>query len=455
MKMKKILAAILLASCLLTLAACGSSGAGTVPPAGQTGGNNGGNNGGDNTNDFPKFKTANTKEVVLTAENGCVVTLTPMTYREDYAELRVNFQNNTDGVRKLNMDCFSINGMMLDNYVFVEAEAGEADVDVIEFYTDELRMMGIFQIAKIEILFNIMDEDWNVEETLTCKIDSTAADKYEADPMAYFNAVTSEKAQKQLYYKVKDSVDTRTALGHEVYAESIVYVEKEYSGEQLRLELVNESSQMRYVQIGVDMVNGMTASGGDKSYTIFPGARAVVTIDMEWVLESSLREAFGMKGVSTVELSSEVYTCYDDGSMNWEEESEYEILSYTVPGTSEKPDYSGMVLYEENGLKITAKAPVEEVYSDEYKETYVYLIFENVGDMDLYIRENYDKEIIVETGEDGYVYFQNPSYLYMGERVVCYVEVDNMTGNSIFLPLTAEDNDDISNCWEVDLNIQF
>jgi hypothetical protein len=343
---------------------------------------------------------------------------------------------------------------MVNGYLHMEVDSGATDFDVFSFSYDELRTLGIFQIATMDILMNIINEEWITEETHSIQVKSDAADTYEEDPQAYYNAITSQKAQNQLEYKVIVNEDIREELGTDLYLESKVFMKSRY-GEYLKMEVVNEGSQMRYVRIGTEMVNGMPANSASEYFTIFPGKKAVFSIDMEWALPKTLREAFEMDEIATAVIFADMYNCTENGSMDWNDDGEYKDMNFTVPGVTAAPNMSGTVVYEENGLKITAKAPVVDVFSDEYREAYVYLIFENVGDMDLYLRESDEKEATVNGIVPDYYYFQNPSYLYMGDRVICYLEVDNMDVNSIYLPMTAEDNDDSSDWWEVELNIQF
>ncbi len=448
--MKKFLAVLLALAMLLSLAACGKKAdkedkkeQGKEEEQEQV-----------ETVQWGEFKCAATQETELLTNTGSTITIAPLDYENEYAAIHTTFLNNTESTKYLSVVAFAVNGMMFNVDLYFSADSGQEAFDMFGVSQNELRAKGIFEIGIVDLMFSVCDEDGNVEETLSCRIESDAAENYVADPQAYFTFINNQEAQSEGGYNVAASVDERLSLGGEIYLESKVYVENA-GNEYLLLEVVNETSEMCYMNVSANMVNSMVAEGAGESITVFPGAKAILSVDMEWALPEAKRRAFGVEQISDISLYFESYNCLEDGSIDWEAESQFYNIRYTLPETSATPDMSGTVLYEGERLRVTAKAPVDVVVDGMGESTYVYLIFENVGQTDLSIQENGAKDIVVNGDEGKEIYFSNPYYLYTGDYTICHVNVDNMEGESVFLPLLINDYEDSSIRWEVDLTIPF
>jgi hypothetical protein len=160
-----------------------------------------------------------------------------------------------------------------------------------------------------------------------------------------------------------------------------------------------------------------------------------------------------MEEIANVDLWSEMYTCLDDGSIDWEAESTYEGVTFKVPDAVQIPDIiSGTLLYEEKTLKIIAKNPVAETFEDGSKTTYVYMLFCNTGESDLQIRLDTEKEITVEGGT-GSVYFQEPNDLIMGDTMINCLQIEQMQGDAVIIPLCVVDVDGPGGIWNFELRV--
>lgn len=439
MKLKKILALCLALCLVFSLVACGKKDK---------------EKDGGKTPELPvwrEFSTeATTEKTVLTAQNGCTVTIEPVSYANEYVEMRVNFHNPTESEKVLELEAIAINGMMLNVYMSVYAQPDEEAFDLLGASQDELRIKGIFEIATIDILFTVTDEEAGQQEALSCQLKSSAQNVTET-PDAYYNAITSQEAQAELEYAIVNSNDERFALGNDVYLESKILLDQDF----MLLEVVNEADTMRHGQISTDLVNGMYGTQVGESYTLFPGARAIYAIDLAWSLPKTMRLAFGMEKIASVNLFSEIYLCMGNGDIDWESDGEYMSIRYLVPDTTETPDMtSGAVLYEEKGLKVIAKTPVQGVDPAEQDSTYVYLIFVNTGDSDLEIVQDSEKQILVN-GDCEMVYFQEPYYLFMDDSAICHVLVDKMSGSSVTIPLLITAMEGGFGIWDVELTVPF
>ena len=127
-------------------------------------------------------KTATIEETVLVDESGVKITAKELTYSNYAAELILVIENNSDKdlsfiANSVGYSCNSINGYMIpEGYLNCDVAAGKKANDTIPIGYDTLMLYGIYEIADIEIGFDISDDDYNHTYTGPRTIQTTAVD---------------------------------------------------------------------------------------------------------------------------------------------------------------------------------------------------------------------------------------------------------------------------------------
>ena len=427
---KKFLALSLALATLLSLAACGEKSLKAF-------------------NEKPTTETT-----VLSAQDESAITIDPVEYVDGNVELNVHYETSASDARTVSLVAISVNGVTMHVPFLAESEAGESISQKISIPQNDLRLRGIFGLSTIDLLFTIADETSTITDTLSTQIKTSAAKRYKTDDKAYLQIVTGKKTQKELGYTVVNSITEQpTALGYDVSLKSQVFVNAG-DNEYLLLEVANEGDAMRYVQIGTSSVNGMFTDGAIENCTILPGTKAVFALDMNAALPAAVRDAFGMDGIATVELSCDVYGYTENGEIDWDESGEYTDFTYNNPERSVTMDLSGTEIYNKHGLKISAKSPVEQVVGDEVKETYVYLIIENTGNVGYTVLPKSGGETVVG-GDSNFLYFDNPGFIGEGDIVISHLMAENMTGQQVIMPLYLQPNNGAEGILRIKLEIPF
>lgn len=126
---------------------------------------------------FEEFqKTASIEETVLFESDDILITATGLEYTEYSADITIVIENNSDKdltfiSNSIGYSCNSVNGYMIqDGYINSGVPAGKKANKTLSFSYDMLRLYGIFEIADVEIGFDISDNDYNHVYTGPCYI---------------------------------------------------------------------------------------------------------------------------------------------------------------------------------------------------------------------------------------------------------------------------------------------
>lgn len=92
--------------------------------------------------------------------------------------------------------------MVSEGYLNCDVAAGKKANDSISIGYDTLMLYGIFEIADIEIGFDISDDDYNHTYTGPRTILTTAADGYDYDTPVYRENIASKESQAEYDYSV-------------------------------------------------------------------------------------------------------------------------------------------------------------------------------------------------------------------------------------------------------------
>lgn len=129
--------------------------------------------------------TATIEPTVLVDENGIKITANDIKYANNQIQLGLTLENNTEKdisvtAGTIGYSVNSINGyMMRDGYVNADIAPGMKSNETVYFDTSELELMGITDVADIEIGFNIDDKDYNnIMKTGPIAIKTSLADSY-------------------------------------------------------------------------------------------------------------------------------------------------------------------------------------------------------------------------------------------------------------------------------------
>lgn len=197
--MRKSISILLTVLLVLSLAACGATNEGatvddsssTASTESQTPDKNNNSDADDDDESQGNYelrefkKGATIEETVLVDENGVKITATELTYGNYSAEVALLIENNSDKdlsfiANSIGYSCNSVNGYMVpEGYLNCDVAAGKKASDTISIGYDTLMLYGIFEIADIEIGFDISDDDYNHTYTGPITLRTSAADGYD------------------------------------------------------------------------------------------------------------------------------------------------------------------------------------------------------------------------------------------------------------------------------------
>ena len=438
---KKIALVLALVMVLMMLAACGDEGVPYVPNnnSGSVGDNiatlPGGNDepgttlpnttlpGGMQSNqtqpeNVRQFDTsAETDEVAVLRENGCLLIISPVTFVDNEMIFNVTLENPTDRGVFFSTRTSVMNGTVVEPYGSVYAEAGKTESAAFGLDTRELRMCGLFSLNKLELNLEIYDDVDYATETLTVVLKEKNAGRFELDLETYYAEVIEANAMNfDLVHAEKMDLEV---YGVKVLNQALV--KNEYGVDQLMMEVYNTNSRSVYIDWLVTAVNGLQNSGGGDGCAVPAGCRAVLVWDTSWEYDENKREAFGIKSLAKVDYTINVY--------DEDYESEEIESSLIVPGEKATLDMSATVIYDVDGVKISAKKAVGNEYA-----TYIYLIFENNGATDYYVEQDNNDITIDGTAES--VWANLPYAMWEDDFRIGEVTMINVEAEMITIPCT-------------------
>ena len=360
--MKKILCFLMALAMTVSLAACG----GNTALGGDASGNK--DSGREDSPPPEMFTSQSTiEETVLVDEKDVKITATGLTYTDYSAELAVTIENNSTQdlafhSATLSYSCNSVNGYMVDDgYLGADVPAGKKANETMRFDTDTLLMLGITDIAEMELGFEIDDDDY---DTYLC-----------TGPIPLKTTLASAGDTGETFRSVVSSGILESVYGGSVehFAEDVLYDEEgvrvvsqtliaNWDGEQaLLLELENTSSDQVCLSAGDICLNGLTIQGGTwTTDTINPGKRRVTMLNFTSMLDADCLECLGLTDPADIRCSLTL------SDMEGNKLHRPEEIHVQVPGKNGSYDDKGDVLYEEDDVRIICKGLIEDSasYSD-------------------------------------------------------------------------------------------
>ena len=335
-------------------------------------------------------KGATIEETVLVDEDNVKITATELTYGNYAAELTLVIENNSDKdlsfiANSVGYSCNSVNGYMVpEGYLNCDVAAGKKANDSISISYDSLMLYGIFEIADIEIDFDISDDDYNHTYTGPRIILTSAADGYDYETPVYRENIASQESQTEYDYSVPYfSTDTVYEESGLVIASQAV-MENQDGESILLLEVVNNSDAVVGISTTNIDINGLRVCDSTWSYdTVNPGKTAIVNIDLSSVLEPEYWDIYGIQEVGNVALK---VSFKDDDS---KEITEPALLSIDIPGADASFSMDGTEVYNGNGIRLVSKGVFADPseYSD---DLHILMVAENTSGRTLALHDVYD-----------------------------------------------------------------
>lgn len=335
-------------------------------------------------------KGAGIEETVLYNEGDILIKALGLTYDEYSAELNLEIENNTDKDLQflsgtLGYSCNAINNFMLESgYLNCDVSAGKKAVDRVVFDYSDLMIYGIDEIAKIEMAFDISDDDFNRIYTGACPIETSASSGYDYSADHYQATITSKAAMNTYSYSM---LDFKTDIPYDENGVKLLSsgILKNKDGDiSLFLEFENNGSDTVKIGSSGIKINGIIACTLNwSSVLVAPGHRGIESIELTSVLDRPFWNIYGINDLGSVEVA---LTQYPEEGMNelGTKEIVHDISDVTATYNSD-----GTELYNNNGVRIVLKDIVAG--QDEYDSDYhMLLLAENNGGEAYTIDDEYD-----------------------------------------------------------------
>lgn len=340
---------------------------------------------------FEEFqKTASIEETVLFESDDILITATGLEYTEYSADITIVIENNSDKdltfiSNSIGYSCNSVNGYMIqDGYINSSVPAGKKANETLSFSYDMLRLYGIFEIADVEIGFDISDNDYNHVYTGPCQIRTSIADQYDYQKQYYRETIVSDGAAEYFGYTIPCFSDEALSDQDGIKVASSVFMEKNEDESALLLEVENNTEQsVRVIMEDIGLNELGVYSGTWSSESVNPGKKAILDLDFSALLDDGLQDAYGLQSVGSVTLTMEF------------ENQDGETIADPITVTVENPDVTaefskeGEEVYNSENIRIVMKDVIAD--DSEYSgDIYVLLLVENKTSENITITDLYD-----------------------------------------------------------------
>ncbi len=285
----------------------------------------------------PKSLSTNAKieETVLVDESGIKIIANALNYTQYSVDVDLTIENNTEKdlsfcCGTMGYSCNSVNG-----YMNTKVGAGKKAKEVISFSVRDLAMMGIIDIADIEIGFDIEDDFYDTYlQTGPRQIRTSIAESYDYSIDSYQEAIVSDALATEYGYLVNHHA-------------------KEEGYNQGGIHIV-------YITIGDISINGLSLQNGIwVSDAVNVGKHCITSINLTSILERT-RNMFGIEEIGEISFA------FGQKDTKYNQLIDPEDISISISDDASF-NRAGTELYQADGIRIVAKGLVADSasYSDD------------------------------------------------------------------------------------------
>lgn len=329
--------------------------------------------------ELPAFALqATMEETILVDEKDVKITATALQGTSYQVELSLAIENNSDTDLSflsgtMGYSCNSVNGYMIDDgYLNVDVVAGKKANETIKFSVDQLELMGITDIADIEIGFHIQTSDYDTYlRTGPRQLRTSLSDSYDYSADTYQEAINNGEFAQIYSYSMEYFATEVPFEKNGVKVLSWGLVTNKDHEKTVFLEVENTSTDQIFLTTSNFYFNGLLVGGYTwSSEAINSEKRKVITLPLSSMLEESYWEIFGLTELGDITFSIGL------ANPDRQKIAPAEMVSLLLPGVQATFDTAGEEIYNENGLRIISKGLVES-NSDYLNDVYVLFLAEN------------------------------------------------------------------------------
>lgn len=340
---------------------------------------------------LPDFKTkATIEETVLINENGIVIKATGLAYEDYSIELNLSIENNTNqnlGFSTCAWSCAgnSINGFMIDDaYLSCDVGAGKKSKESISFSYDELRLLGITEIADIELNFSVTNDDYDEVYSELTHIKTSIANEYVYLESCYRDTIVSDAAKNTYNFTVPYFVNQAIYNKDGISVKSGGFIVDEEGETALVLEVTNSTAEWISVGTSDICINGLCVENSLwSSDVVNSGKTKIINIDLSSMMDKNSWAVYGLTDIGSVSLD----LVFEDAAEN--AICDPVQISLANPNITLSYNKDGQELYNANGIKIVMKGIIEDEY-DFSDDIIILLLVENRSGQMISIYEVYD-----------------------------------------------------------------
>jgi hypothetical protein len=340
------------------------------------------------------FDTSATIEnTILYNENGLVITATGLTYNYYYAEIKLQFENNTDYDYQFisssnGYHCNSVNGIMTpgEGYVNCTVKSGSTAYDTARFQFSSLKRLGITCLADIELAFDITNNSEQIYSQ-PIAINTSLSNMYDYSKNHYQQFVEDGTLEgmlgvELLFYETEERYSQD---GIKVISNALL--ENEDGDVILLVEAENTSNKPVNIFVkDISVDNFLIYSYNCDDTTIAPGKRCVLDVNISKLIKEPYWDLYGITGFESLKY------CVKLKDMQYMEITDPKTVTIQ-PHIGVTVEKSFQELYIENGIQILLGGIVDEdnEYTDDLNAV---IIINNQTEKDLKV-EIVDEAVLV------------------------------------------------------------
>lgn len=339
---------------------------------------------------MPSFHTdAAIEESVLINEKNVKVTATDLNYTGYAVELHLLIENNSNKnlsfrAGTVGYSWNAVNGCMVDDgYLSADVQAGKRANESVSFSVDELLILGITEVADIQLGIQILDENDKCIYTGVSQINTAIADTHDYKKNTYAEMITSGALENEYDCSIDYFAEKELYNQKNVRIVSEVMMTKKDGEKGFLIELVNDTDEFVYGLVSDVSINGLMVYGGLwSSASLNPHSKRIMELKLTSMLDAEYWELFGLGEVGEMDFNFLLMDKDDNIRVSWQE------VSVNIPKVKSKFDRDGKTVFEENGVRIVSKGLAEDPF--EYSgDIHLLLLVENMTSTAINIEEVY------------------------------------------------------------------